>query len=414
MNEPSLWMYIFIVAALAVSAFLAAAETALSNHNKIRMKKKAQEGDPRAKTVIHLIEHYDKTLSTLFVADNLLAVGASSMGAMVFTYLFGASGVLVNTITFTFLFLIVEIFPKTLADARSDETALGVAGPMRALCVILTPLSIIFMVLQTKMRKWAAKEDIPSITGEELLHLIETIEEEGVLDEQESNLLQTALELDETSLWEIITPRVNLEALDADSTREEIAEFLQNAQHSRVPVYEESVDNIIGILFVQKAMSLLIAEKEVNLRDIIETPYYVHEGMKLSGLISVFQSKEVHMAVVLDEYGGTAGIATPVDILEELVGKPEELTPKEDGSFEISGDYYMWDMFDELSIDEKDIESDYSTVNGWAMSHIGFIPEAGESFVFGNYRFTVLEMDGNKIARLRAEPDTNGQLTVDS
>jgi len=407
-------MYIFIVAALAVSAFLAAAETALSNHNKIRMKKKAQEGDPRAKTVIHLIEHYDKTLSTLFVADNLLAVGASSMGAMVFTYLFGASGVLVNTITFTFLFLIVEIFPKTLADARSDETALGVAGPMRALCVILTPLSIIFMVLQTKMRKWAAKEDIPSITGEELLHLIETIEEEGVLDEQESNLLQTALELDETSLWEIITPRVNLEALDADSTREEIAEFLQNAQHSRVPVYEESVDNIIGILFVQKAMSLLIAEKEVNLRDIIETPYYVHEGMKLSGLISVFQSKEVHMAVVLDEYGGTAGIATPVDILEELVGKPEELTPKEDGSFEISGDYYMWDMFDELSIDEKDIESDYSTVNGWAMSHIGFIPEAGESFVFGNYRFTVLEMDGNKIARLRAEPDTNGQLTVDS
>jgi len=396
-------MYIFIVAALAVSAFLAVTETSLSSHNKIRMKKKAQEGDPRAKSVMHLIEHYDKTLSTLFVADNLLAVGASSMGAMVFTYLFGASGVLVNTITFTFLFLIVEIFPKTLADAKSDEMALGVAGPMRALCVILTPLSIIFMMIQTKMRKWVAKEDVPSITGEELLHFIETIEEEGVLDEQESSLLQTVLELDETSLWEIITPRVNLEALDVGSTQEEIAAFLQNTQYSRVPVYEESVDNIIGILFVQKAMSRLITEKEVTLRDIIEAPYYVHEGMKLSGLISAFQTKEVHMAVVLDEYGGTAGIATPVDILEELVGKPEELTPEEDGSYEISGDYYMWDMFDELNIDEKDVESDYSTVNGWAMSHIGFIPEAGESFVFGDYRFTVLEMDGNKIARLKAE-----------
>ena len=402
-------LYIAIVVLLLVSAVFAASETALSSINRIRLNKSADEGNLKAKAVLALIERYDKTLNTILVANNLIAVAVSTMGTLVFTALFGVSGAVVSTAVFTVLFLIVEILPKTYARGNNEKVAYKVTGFLRITRIILFPLCFLFGKLQDAVQKpESAAERRPTITEEELLHFIESIEEEGVLEEQESSMVQSALEFDETSLREVITPRVSLEALDADSTQEEILQFLLEVKHSRIPVFETSIDNIIGVMVAQDAMRRLIAGDKIMLRQIIQKPCFVHKGMKLSALLSVFKSREAHMAVVLDEYGGTVGIVTPTDLLEQLVGDfydeqhSQSFVELEDGSFEMDGGYNLEDMFDRLDIDPEEPETDYSTVNGWAMSLIGFIPEAGESFEFGGYRFEVTQVDENKIVRLRA------------
>ena len=417
MDTSNLWVYILIIfVVMMISAFFSVADTAITIHNKIRMRKKAQEGDPRAKKVVTLIEQYDKTVTTISITDNILGVAASSMGAIMFTYFFGGTGVVINTAVFTILYLTVDTFPRTLASAKADELALRVAGPMRVLSVLITPLSFVFMILQARMRKWVSNSDeAPAITEEELIHLIE---EEGVLEEHKSFLVQSALEFDQVPLRDVVTPRVNLQALDVNSSREEIANFLLAAQFSRVPVYEDSVDKIIGILFVQEAMRQLAYNQTIDLRALIKEPYFVHQGMKPSDLLAVFESKKIKMAIVLDEYGGNMGIITPVDLLEELVGNiytggPDDLITREDGVHLIAGGYSLWDMLEKLEIDESGVESDYSTVSGWAMSRIGYIPKAGESFLFNGYRFTVKEMDGNRIARMMAVPQEDRPKTDD-
>ena len=406
-------MYISIVVLILLSCFFAASETALSTINKIRLKKNAQEGDRKAKAVLALIENYDNALTTILVSTNLIAVAVSTMGTLVFVSLLGASGAIVSTIVFTILYLACEILPKTYARNNSEKVALKAPGFLRAAGIALFPLCFLFGKLQSAMQKPQSLEGKPhSITEEELIHFIGTIEEEGVLEEQESSMVQSALEFDETSLREVITPRVNLEALDADSTQEEICRFLLEVKHTRVPVFETSIDNIIGVLQTQDAMRRIIAHEDIDLRRIIRKPCYVHKGMKLSGLLSVFKSREAAMAIVLDEYGGVVGIVTPTDLLEHLVGDfydeqySDNLKEQGDGSFEIDGGYYLMDMFERLGITPGELEVDCNTVNGWAMSVIGFIPEAGESFEFGGYRFEIIQVDGNKIVRLKARPCT--------
>ena len=408
-------MYIAIVVLLLLSVVFAASETALTTINKIRLKKNAQEGDRKAQAVLALTRRYDKTLTTILVSTNLIAVAVSTMGTLVFVGLLGPPGAIVSTVVFTILFLIGEILPKTYASNNSEKVAYKAPGFLRVAAVALFPLCFLFSKLQNAVKNSAgANENAPSITEEELIHFIESIEEEGVLEEQESSMVQSALEFDETSLREVITPRVNLEALDADSTQEEISKFLLEVRHSRVPVFETSIDNIIGVLVIQEAMRLLISGEEIDLRRMIQKPCFVHKGMKLSGLLSVFKSSDATMAVVLDEYGGTVGIATPTDLLEHLVGDfydeeySDHLKEREDGSFEIDGGYYLTDMFEKLDISPGEHETDYSTVNGWAMSIIGFIPEVGEKFDFGGYRFEVTQVDENRIVRLRAKVIENG------
>ena len=402
-------MYIAIVVLVLLSCVFAASETALSTINKIRLKKNAQEGDRKAQAVLVLIERYDKTLTTILVSTNLIAVAVSTMGTLVFVELFDAPGAIVSTIVFTILFLVCEILPKTYASNNSEKVALKAPRFLRAAGVVLFPLCLLFNKLQNTMQRPNSSDDkAPSITEEELLHFIESIEEEGVLEEQESSMVQSALEFDETSLREVITPRVNLEALDADSTQEEISHFLLEVRHTRVPVFETSIDNIIGVLQTQDAMRCIISGKGIDLRQIIQKPCFVHKGMKLSGLLSVFKSREAAMAVVLDEYGGTVGIVTPTDLLEHLVGDfydekySDNLKKLEDGSYEIDGGYYLEDMFEKLEINPGELETDCSTVNGWAMSVIGFIPEVRESFEFCGYRFEVTKVDENKIVQLIA------------
>lgn len=408
MDSHSWMLYISIVVLLLLSAFFSASETALSSLNKIRLKKRAQDGDPRAATALALTEQYHKTLNTILVANNLVNIATSTIMALIFTSLFHTYGPLISTIVTTILVLIAgEILPKSYANAHSDELALRIARPLRAVSAVLTPVTFLFGKLQHVFHEHTSPEEkAPSITEEELLYFIESIEEEGVLEEEESNLVQSALEFDETSLGEIITPRVNLVALDVDSSQEEIREVLIDARHSRLPVYEGSMDNIIGVIFVRGAIGRMLQGEELSLREIADKPYFVPKGMKLSALMAVFRSKQARIAIVLDEYGGTLGIVTLRDLVEELVGdiqdeeEEKSLLSWEEDRVVVDGSYDLEDLWEELALPEQEDQDDYSTVSGWAISLFGRIPEDGEELRGEDFLLTVLEMDGNRIKRL--------------
>ncbi len=412
MDGHSWMLYISIVVLLAFSAFFSASETSLSSLNKIRLRKRAQDGDLAAKTAIRLTERYGKTLNTILVGNTILNIILSTVTALVFTALLPVYGALVSTIVTTVLVLCcTEILPKSYASAHADRLALLIARPLHFLDKLLTPVTFLFGKLQRAFaRRVAPREKYPTMTEEELHYIIGAIEQEGVLEEEESNLVQSALDFDETSLREIITPRVDIEGLDADASQEEIRQALTDIRFSRLPVYEGSVDNIIGVLFVHDAVSRLLRGEPVNLRALCEEPYFVHKGMKLSSLMRAFQSRRTRMAVVLDEYGGTLGLVTLLDMMEELVGDlandaDEEETLRElgEGRWEVTGGYAPDDLFETLGITPDTQDSDYSTVSGWAMSRLGHIPNAGEGFEDAGYAFTVAEMEQQRIGRLLVE-----------
>lgn len=409
MESDSWLIYLSIVALIGCSAFFSACETALSTFNRIRIKKKADDGDARAKKVLSISENYDKTISSVLIGNNIVNIAASTLAAVALTALFGPNiGALAATVLMTLLILAFgEILPKSYGKRYSDNVALAVCGPLSAIIWLLTPLSFLF----TRFNRGIMRADVssqPSITEEELIYMIDSIEEEGVLEEQERDLVQSALEFDEISIREILTPRVNIVAVDADDGIPEIERVIVEEGYSRIPVYEKTVDNIIGVLYSRDFFRALISGRKIDIREMMSEPLFVHKGMKLSQLLTNFKARKQNLAVVVDEYGGTLGIVTMEDVLEELVGDiwdeddeiPSSLTQLDGDSFEAAGEHDLWDMFEQLEIDEDDVDSDFSTVGGWALHMLEHIPDIGEEFSFMGYRFTVMEMDGHRLKKL--------------
>jgi len=406
-------MYISIVVLILFSAFFSASETAISTFNRIRVKKQAQDGNAGAGRTLRLAEQYDKTLSTILIGNNIVNITASSIATLIATALLGARGAVASTVVMTLLVLLFgEILPKNYAKQHADRIALGVSGPLRFFDWLLTPLSFAFTRLSRSLTQGAAPADTPSVTEEELMYIIDSIEEEGVIEEEERDLVQSALEFDEITVREIVTPRVNMVALDVEDSREEIIETILNEGYSRIPVYENSVDNIIGILYSRDYLARVIrGEEPIGLRELLSEPYFVHKGMKLSQLLSQLKNRQRGIAVVLDEYGGTLGIVTVEDIVEELVGDiwdeddeiPSGLTQLGEGRYEADGSYDVQELFEELGYEDGEPDTEHATVSGWASHMLEHIPQAGESFDYLDLHITVLEMEGNRITRLGLE-----------
>lgn len=409
--ESHSWItLVSIVLLVGCSAFFSAAETAISTFNKIRMRKKAEDGDEGAKKVLKIWARYDKTLSSILIGNNIVNITASTMAAAYLTALLGAArGTLAATAIMTVTVLAFgEILPKSYGKDNAEALALRVAGPLLVISMVLTPLSAVFLKLTDLLKGRSGGERAPSITEEELIYMMDTIEEEGVLEEQERDLVQSALEFDEIPIRDILTPRVNITAIDAASTPEDIKRVITETGYSRIPVYENTVDNIIGVLYTRDFLLALVNGRAVSLRDMLGEPLFVHKGMKLSSLLQSFKAKKLHIAVVVDEYGGTAGIVTMEDVLEELVGDiwdeddeiPAGFTETGADSYEAEGDFDLQELLLKLHIEEDSADSEYSTVGGWALHTMGHIPELFEAFTFLNYRFTVLEMDGHRLKKL--------------
>ncbi|MGN0599458.1 MAG: hemolysin family protein [Oscillospiraceae bacterium] len=409
-----------IIVLIAFSALFSSMETAISSVNKIRLKHEAANGKKSAKRTLKLAENFDKTITSILVGNNIVNILISSLGTVIFTNLMGASGVAVSTAVITVLVLIFgEILPKSMAKQNAESYAVGTSGLLSFICWILTPISFLFLQLQKLMQKiFKPKENAPSVTEDELKYIIDEIEDEGVLEKNESTLVRSALEFDDTTCEEILIPRVKVSAVDVTDSIEEIRDMFINERYSRLPVYEKSIDNIIGFITDKDFFSLLFQneDKPASIESIIQKALYVHESKLISELLVDMQRSKIHIAVVKDDYGGTSGIVTMEDIIEELVGEiydendeiVQSIVKTGENMYEIQADLSLNDMLEKLALPENiiDVDSyDSNTVGGWALELFGYIPPVGAQVKNGIFSITVLDGDERTINKIGLKID---------
>ena len=389
-----------------LSAFFSASETSYSSVNKMRLRTAALDGDRRAARALKIADDYDRTISVILIGNNIVNIAASSIATVAATKWFGLSGPAIATVAMTIAVLTFgEILPKSFAKEHADRMAVTFSAPLTFAIVILTPVAAFFVRLQAMMIKLTGSGDSPQVTEEELRTIIETSEEEGVIDEQRSELMRSALQFDDTTVQEVLTPRVDLVAIDIDDDPEEIKETILRERFSRLPVYKNDIDNIIGILQTRDYLEALLSNSDVSLEEMLSKPLYAHKTQPIAALLSQFKRERRHMAVVVDDYGGTMGIVSMEDLLEELVGEiydedeveEVDFVPVSDSEWRISGDYPVEDALERVGYLERGFESDYASIGGWAFEMFGHIPEVGESFEYNGITVRIDEMDDQRV-----------------
>lgn len=413
-------MGIVIAILVLLSAFFSATETAFSFVNKIRIQHSVDNGNKKAKNALYVIENFDNALTTILICNNIVNLSCSSIATVLCLNLFGDMGSAIATGATTLLVLTFgEVIPKCLAKEHCDAFTLKTAGFLRVLMFILKPFVFVFLKLKSLALKIAGgSEDSPSVTENELKYIVESIEEEGVLEESESEMVRSALDFDEKTAEEILTPRVDVTFINISDSQEKIKDIIIENRYSRIPVYEETVDHIVGILHTRDYLESLADGKAPDLRDIMQTPYFVFRTQQLSKILNAFKRTKIHLAIVTDEYGGTLGIVTMEDLLEEIVGEiwdeDEEIEHNYykigKGEFLVNGDIELDDLLALFDMDEDAIESDSVTVGGFILEHAGTIPHKRQSIEADGFRFTVMEVKDQRIIRVVVKKlDTEGE-----
>lgn len=403
---------IAIILLISFSAFFSGSETAISTANRIRLRAAAEKGDKKSARALRLAENYDKTLTTILVGNNIVNILSTSILTVVCLALFGESGTGIATAVMTVLILIFgEILPKSLSKETADKTVLWMAIPLNFLVIVLTPVSSLFSALKngvTKLFNVSSSDD--SVSEEELMFIIEESEEKGVLEEQESDLVRSALEFDEISISEILVPRVSVTAVEINQPIEEIREIFRTEMYSRLPVYEKTIDSIVGIITLKSFMRLE-DEENPSIRSILQKPLYVSALKPINQVMHEMQKAKQHMAVVMDQFGGTEGIVTMEDIIEELVGEIYDesdevihpLVQISENTYSVSCDLSVSDMLEQLDLKPDTIETDCTAVGGWVMELFESIPEKDETITSGIFTVTVTETDEQKLKKIRLE-----------
>jgi len=411
-TDSILYTFIFLCILISLSSFFSASEMALSSVNKVRIKTMAENGDKRAAKVIKLTERFDRTLSVILIGNNIVNIAASSILTVLSTELFGAGGVAVATAIATVVILIFgEITPKCIAKEKAEALSLAISPVLLVLSILLYPLTVLFVKLQGIISRLAGADKVqPMVTEQELMNIIETSEEEGVIDEQRSELMQSALTFDNTTVQEVLTPRVDLTAINIDYPAEKIYDIVLTERFSRIPVFERTLDNIIGILHTRDYLEAMIKDGKApeDITPLLSKPLFVHKTQRIASLLNDFRRERVHIAIVTDDFGGTMGIVSMEDVLEELVGEiwdeDEEaeidFLQLEPYHYRVSGDFPIDEALERIGYIEKDFDSEYSSVGGWALERLGFIPAAGDSFEYNGISVKVEEMDDKRIVSL--------------
>ena len=410
--EPHLvWYLVIIVICVIMSAYFSATETAFSSFNRIRIKNMAEKGNKRAARVIELSEGYDTLISTILIGNNIVNTLSASLATLFFAGIIVNNPDLAATVSTIVLTLVVltfgEITPKTMAKNAPESFVLFSAPIISALTVIFAPFNFIFKLWQRLLSRIFKQKEDQGITEEELISIIEEAEEDGDIDEEESTLIKSAIEFGDLEVGDIFTPRIDITSLNANATKETVEATFTESGYSRIPVFEDDLDNVIGILYY-KDYYAHATSGAVNIRELLKPAIFVPKTQNVNDLMKELQEKQLHMAIVTDEYGSTAGIITLEDIIEEIVGDIwdehdeiiEEIKEVGEGVLEVSGMANIEKLCDELDI-SRDEESDSTTVNGWAIDILGKIPEEGDSFEQDGLAVEVLKMDGRRIETLR-------------
>lgn len=407
MDSDSITQILFIAVLIMMSAYFSASETAFFSMNKIRIKNMAADGNKRAALVLKLAEDYDKLLSSILIGNNIVNIGASAIATVLFIKWFADNGPSVSTAVMTVLVLLFgEITPKSIAKNSPESFALFTAPVLNAINIVLTPINFIFILWQKLIGKIIKPAEDRGVTEEELLTMVEEAQNDGEIDVHESELIRNAIEFNDIEVMDIHTNRVDVVAVDVESEMNEVNEVFHESGYSRLPVYKDSVDNIIGIINQKDFNNAL--EQGKKLTDVMAEPVFVIPSMKISQLLTLLQKKKSHMAVIIDEYGGTVGIVTLEDILEELVGEIWDEHDEVIENFEKIGENKyrvlcsadLDDMFEHFGIER---EMDIPTVSGWVIETFEHIPDVGESFDYENLHVTVTKCDSRHVLEITVE-----------
>ncbi len=394
---------IIIIILVFLSAFFSAAETAFTSANRIRLKYMHEEGSKGAGCALKVIEKYDKCLTTILVGNNIVNIGTSSLATLLCVNLFGDRGPVIATAATTIIVLIFgEITPKTIAKGNAEAMSIFFGRILSGLMFILTPISAVFLLIQKGATRLFNKKSEVTVTEQELMHIIDEIEDEGVLEAQESALVRNALEFDETTAEQIMQPRVNVVGVDLYDSNEEIMELFKSEAYTRLPVYEKSLDHIVGVISYRDFTQKMMEDPHFSLSEIISDIMYIPSLMHISELLKRMQKEKEHIAVVVDQYGGTAGIVTMEDVLEELVGEiwdenDEVFMPVRflsDNTFIVSGEVSKVDFnryFESRDMDYE-INGDFNTVGGWVFELFGRIPSPGDKIETDEFDITVQDL----------------------
>ncbi len=413
MDDGSRLPWIIAVLLLFCAAFFAVSETAFASCPKSRIKAAAERGDGRAKTALFILDDFDKAISTLLICTNIVHIATASIVTVAVTKLWGLSAVSVSTIITTIVvFFAGEMLPKSLAKKYSEPLALATGPILRFLMKVFSPLSALLTWIGQSAAKLTADENPVSVTEDELYDIIEDMTEEGSLNEEQGELISSALQFGEVTVESVLTPRVDLVAVDISSSLEDILTVIKGTNHSRLPVYQGSIDNIIGVLQIRKFIkAYLRLGKNLDIKPLMDEVFFIHQSTNIDELLPVMSKRKLNMAVVTDNYGGTLGIVTVEDILEELVGEiwdeddvvEESYVDLGDGVYLVDADESVSDVFEKLGFeDPEENEELVNTLLGeWAYEQFPSIPKVGDSFNYHEVQVTVASMVHNRIMKLK-------------
>lgn len=406
MEEQSISLVI-IIGCIIMSAYFSATETAFSSLNRIRIKNMAEKGNKRAGLVLKLSENYDGLLSTILIGNNIVNIASASLATVIFVKLLGdEAGASISTVVTTIVVLIFgEVSPKSIAKESPEQFAMFSAPFLNAFMVLLTPVNYLFKQWKKLLSLLIRTSGDSGITEEELLAIVEEAKQDGGIDEQEGSLIKSAIEFTELEAMDIATPRVDVTGIPVDADREEIAAVFGETGYSRLPVYKDKIDDIIGIIY-QKDFYNQVYRGVCGVEAIVRSALYVAKSKKINVLLKELQKNKMHIAVVIDEFGGTMGIVTLEDILEELVGEiwdehdvvVQEIEKISDQEYLVLGNTSVEKLFEELSAEE---EFESFTVSGWVMELAERIPEEGDVFYYENMTITVMKMKDRRVEQVR-------------
>ena len=426
------WAYVVIFVMITLSAYFSASEIAFNSANRMRLRKLADNGSFTAKTAYSICENFTTSLSAILIGNNLANIAVSTCTTLIVMNLFRNNVALASTIATILVTVVIlifgEIVPKVLSKQNADAVARIIAIPTRILTILLAPFVFIVMALLFVLRKiWGSdhKDDEPTVTEEELSSIIDTVEEEGVINEEQSELLQSTLEFSDITIEKIMTPRIDVTAININDDDDKINALLTDTtQFSRLPVYDESIDDIVGVLSLTRYYKMALEEEKPDIRSILLKPCKLHKTMKLPAALTKLRDAKVHLAIVIDEYGGTLGIITMEDILEELVGDIwddtdviiTECVATGENTYEVIGDMNIDDFFEEVEfVKPESFSCEYSTMGGWAIEMLEADPHVGDSFRYENLFVIVASMDEERVTKLTVlvEPKQDEEEVLD-
>lgn len=412
-------LYMIIIVLIALSAIFSSAETAFLSTNRIRMRNLHEDGEKRAGLVLDMLEKQNKLISSLLVGNNIVNISASAIATKIATDVFQDAGVGIATGVMTLLILVFgEVIPKNVAAAHAENWAMVIAPFIRVVSIVLTPLVFLLTKLSDFVVKFSKKyedDDVPTITEDEFKLLVDVGQEEGVFDESESEMINSIMEFDEIVVKEIMVPRIDIVGLDGEDNINEALRLIIDGGHSRIPVYEGSIDNIIGILYAKDIFAHLNEDFEhLQVKTLIRNAYYIPETKKVDDLLEELRMKKVHMAIILDEYGGTSGLVTIEDLLEEIIGDIQDEYDTEEDLIVMHSDtvliadartpiHDVEEAFD-VELEEEILDdSEADTIGGLAFEHLGGIPVKGDTVTVDRFQIHVIEVQGRRIAKVKVE-----------